>query len=119
MQTTGAREGRLDVLVVDDDPSIAEGAPRRRARPRQVGSLSGTDLLEVQRAVLAIEGAAPGHRSWHGKWETLAGRLCVQLVFGFRALLEWRYLEVLEDGKGEKRWGMRRAGKQRANWRGG
>jgi hypothetical protein len=55
-------------------------------------SLAMADLLEVQRAVLAVERALTGKEAGTESGEALAEHFCVQLVFGFCALLEWRYL---------------------------
>jgi hypothetical protein len=52
------------------------------------------DLLEAQRAVLAIERAFTGFADDGADGETLAGRFCLQLVWGFCALFEWHRLEV-------------------------
>jgi hypothetical protein len=57
-------------------------------------ALARADLLEVQRAVLAIERAFAGFDGEAADGETLAGRFCVQLVWGFCALFEWHRLEV-------------------------
>jgi hypothetical protein len=81
--------GELDRAVLEAQVVVAAAAsPAAAAR---------ADLQEAQRAVLAIERAFAGIVDEVIDAETLAGRFCVQLVWGFCALFEWHRLEVLGE----------------------
>jgi hypothetical protein len=78
--------GELDRAAVDAAAvDVAASSPTATAR---------ADLLEALRAVLAIERAFAGFVDDGADGETLAGRFCVQLIWGFCALFEWHSLEV-------------------------
>ena len=77
--------GELDRAVLDAQLAAASLSPAAAA---------WADLQDVQHAVLEIERAFAGIVDEAADGETLAGRFCVQLVWGFCALFEWHRLEV-------------------------
>jgi hypothetical protein len=79
--------GELDRAVFEAQVVAAAAATSPAAAAR-------ADLQDVQRAVLEIERAFAGVVDEAADGETLAGRFCVQLVWGFCALFEWHRLEV-------------------------
>jgi hypothetical protein len=79
--------GELDRAVLEVECRLASGA--------STAATAHADLREAQQAVMAIERIflrLGDEREIDG--EVLAGRFCVQLVWGFCALFEWHRLEI-------------------------